>query len=128
MARGRAISLRINRPAPPIRANGLKADTKETDPAGFDRGLPAGYRPHFPAGHDRALLVFAGDLHRPIGAMGGRASGAGDADARGIVEQEIPSVLARVNPLAEGLFEAVIAVGNVFRGVSGPRRCDPQTE
>src|ERR1700684_341984 len=63
-----------------------------------------------------ALWFGTRNHHRPIGLAAFRASGAGDADARSLVHQEVAAVSIRSDPLIQRLRKRVVAGGNVFGG------------
>jgi len=92
-----------------------------------DAGLPLAatrtFSPFLP--FEGGWFVVAGDFHRPIGALAAGVLGAGDADAGGVAQQQVLAVLARIDPLAERLFEIIVAIGDVLRrrGRRATARC-----
>src|SRR6201999_3323421 len=63
-----------------------------------------------------------------VGSMRCLVSDARDADPASIVQQQIPAMLRRVDPLIEGLFETVVAIGNILSRAPGAGRRDPRAE
>src|SRR5947209_5466777 len=66
----------------------------------------------------RLRLVVAGDLHRPVGPLPAGIFVARDADAGGIVQQQVLAMTGGIDPLAERFLEIVVTVRDVFGGTA----------
>src|SRR5882724_9605068 len=76
----------------------------------------------------RLRLVIAGDHHSPVCALATCILGARNPDAGGILQQQVLAVPGGVDPLAERLLEALVAIGNVLGGAPRTRRRHPPGE
>src|ERR1700690_2691617 len=70
-----------------------------------------------------ALWFWPRNHHRPVD-LAALASGAGDADARTLVHQQVAAVAIGSDPLVQGLRKSGVPLREVFRSPLGVEVCD----